>query len=74
MERLFDYLEIKSVDRGKHRLYHQEVVELSDDVSIILVLPTPQTVCFLETSQVRKFLDFFIFNEIETLNYFSYFF
>jgi hypothetical protein len=58
MERLFDYLEIKSVDRGKHRLYHQEVVELSDDVSIILVLPTPQTVCFLETSQVRNFLDF----------------
>ena len=52
MERLLDYLEIQHSDRGKHRLYHHEVVELSDDVSIILVLPTPQSVCFLETSQV----------------------
>jgi hypothetical protein len=34
--------------------FFQEVIELSDDVSIILVLPTPQAVCFLETSQVGK--------------------
>jgi hypothetical protein len=52
MDRLFDYLEIPPSDRGHHRLYHQEVIELSDDVSIILVLPSPQSVCFLETSQV----------------------
>jgi len=50
MERLFEYLEIDQMDRSKHRLYFNEVIELSDDVSVILVLPPSETVCFLETS------------------------
>jgi hypothetical protein len=50
MERLFEYLEIDQTDRSKHRLYFNEIIELSDNVSVILVLPPPESICFLETS------------------------
>ena len=39
-ERLFDYLEIRQ--RPEHRIYESEVIELSEDVNLILVLPPPQ--------------------------------
>jgi hypothetical protein len=45
MERLFDYLEIPLVDRKKHRLYDAEVLEISNDVRAIIVLPPVDTVC-----------------------------
>ena len=39
-ERLFDYLDIQQ--RPEHRIYDAEVIELSEDVNLILVLPPPQ--------------------------------
>jgi hypothetical protein len=40
LEKLFDYLEVKQ--RLDHRIYDAEVIELSDDVNVILVLPPAQ--------------------------------
>ena len=51
VERLFDYLDVKSeADRSSHRVYDREVIELSPEVSLVLVLPPPQSVCFLQGS------------------------
>ena len=45
LERLFDYLEIPGKDRKTHRLYASEIIELSSEVSVILVLPGSDTIC-----------------------------
>ena len=47
MNRLFDYLDVDESMRSSHRIYDGEVIDLSDDVSIILVLPPPQMLCVL---------------------------
>ena len=45
MGRLFDYLEIRPADRGRHRVYDVEVLEVAPDVSAIVVLPPAESVC-----------------------------
>jgi len=50
VDQLFDYLEVKEHSRGSHRIYDREVVELSPEVSLILVLPPPQSICFVQSS------------------------
>ncbi len=45
MDRLFSYLDIPQSTRGEHRLFDQEVFELSPEVSLVLVLPPPEMVC-----------------------------
>ena len=71
-ERLFDYLEIRQ--RPEHRIYESEVIELSEDVNLILVLPPPQKLvqmtgtyyiillnrhsCFFYKRMISKYGDF----------------
>ncbi|TRY71155.1 hypothetical protein TCAL_09286 [Tigriopus californicus] len=45
MKRLFDTLDIPVELRGAHRLYDAEIFELSADISVILVVPSPEHVC-----------------------------
>ena len=46
---LFTYLDVPNSNRDGHRIFSREVIELSSDVSAIIVLPPPQSLCFLET-------------------------
>jgi len=50
--RLFQYLEVEEEgERGDHRIYDSEIIELGPDISLILVLPSTDTVCSVnETS------------------------
>ena len=50
--RLFQYLEVEEdEERGEHRIYDGEIIELGPDISLILVLPSTDTVCSVaETS------------------------
>jgi len=50
--RLFQYLEVEEEeDRGDHRIFDSEIIELGPDISLILVLPSTDTVCSVnETS------------------------
>ena len=50
LDRLFDYLEVSRDDQSSHRVYDREVIEVSPEVSLVLVLPPPQSVCFLKPS------------------------
>lgn len=47
ISRLFDYLEVSQ--RPSHRIYDGEILELSPQVSVILVLPPPHKVVYLDT-------------------------
>ena len=47
MERLFDSLSI--FHRPEHRIYESEIIELSEDVNLILILPPPQ--CLVQMSE-----------------------
>ena len=47
MERLFDSLSI--FHRPEHRIYESEIIELSEDVNLILVLPPSQ--CLVQMSE-----------------------
>ena len=51
---LFTYLDIPSNKRDEHRIYSREVIELSTNVSAIIVLPPPQSICFLETPDSKE--------------------
>ena len=41
MERLFDSLGIIS-QKNEHRIYDSEIIELSEEINLILILPPPQ--------------------------------
>ena len=41
MERLFDSLGILK-QRNEHRIYDTEIIELSEEINVILILPPPQ--------------------------------
>lgn len=43
--RLFTYMEISSDEATYHRLYDVEVIEISKDVSLIMVLPPTEAAC-----------------------------
>ena len=51
---LFTYLDIPPAKRDEHRIYGREVIELSPNVSAIIVLPPPQSICFLETPDSKE--------------------
>ena len=51
---LFTYLDIPASKRDEHRIYAREVIELSPNVSAIIVLPPPQSICFLETPDSKE--------------------
>ena len=51
---LFTYLDIPASRRDEHRIYAREVIELSPNVSAIIVLPPPQSICFLETPDSKE--------------------
>ena len=53
MDRLFDYLEIQPADRGRHRIYDVEVLEVAPDVSAIVVLPPAESVCSVADNSAR---------------------
>ena len=40
MERLFDSLGISQ--KNEHRIYDSEIIELSEEINLILILPPPQ--------------------------------
>ena len=46
---LFSYLDIPDNQRDDHRIYSREIIELSANVSVIVILPPMQSLCFLET-------------------------
>ena len=52
VERLFQYLGVEDgVGRGEHRIYDSEIIQLGSEVSLILIMPTTDTVCSVnETS------------------------
>lgn len=43
--RLLNYLEVNLEDTATYRLYDTEVIDLTPDISFILVVPPPETVC-----------------------------
>ncbi|XP_075230563.1 ankyrin repeat and fibronectin type III domain containing protein wide awake isoform X2 [Lycorma delicatula] len=43
--RLFTYMQVSSEEAPSHRLYDGEVVELSNDVSFLIVVPPPESAC-----------------------------
>ncbi|XP_063981547.1 uncharacterized protein Wake isoform X2 [Diachasmimorpha longicaudata] len=43
--RLFSYMEVNSDDSLIHRLYDAEVIELTNDVSFLIVVPPAETAC-----------------------------
>jgi len=44
--RLFQYLEVEEDgDKGEHRIYDSEIIELSPDISLVLILPSTDNVC-----------------------------
>ncbi|XP_011300773.1 uncharacterized protein wake isoform X2 [Fopius arisanus] len=43
--RLFSYMEVNSDDSLIHRLYDAEVIELTDEVSFLIVVPPAETAC-----------------------------
>jgi len=43
--RLFAYLEVAEDERDHHRIYDHEIIELSPDISLILILPRTESVC-----------------------------
>ena len=45
MDRLFDYLDTQPGERGRHRIYDVEVLEVAPDVSAIVILPPAESVC-----------------------------
>ena len=46
---LFSYLDVPDNKRDDHRIYSREIIEISPNVSVIVVLPPTQSLCFLET-------------------------
>lgn len=50
VDQLFNYLEVPEDKRGSHRVYSREVIEVSADVSLILVLPPAEAVCVIESA------------------------
>ncbi|XP_063915900.1 ankyrin repeat and fibronectin type-III domain-containing protein 1 isoform X2 [Zophobas morio] len=44
-KRLFNYMEISSEDASSHRLYDTEVIDLTDEVSFIVVCPSAEFSC-----------------------------
>ena len=52
MNSLFAYLDVPEDKRDNHRVYSREIVEVSHNVSIILLLPPTQSLCFLETPEL----------------------
>ncbi|CAH1116010.1 unnamed protein product [Phaedon cochleariae] len=44
-KRLFNYMDIGNEDAGNHRLYETEVVDLTDDVSFIVICPPAEFSC-----------------------------
>ena len=57
VSRLFEYLDVQEHSRSQHRLYDREVIELSPEVSVIIVLPPPQSLCFLQPSGDQSLID-----------------
>ena len=51
---LFAYLDVPNGKRDGHRVYGREVIELASDVSAIIVLPPPQSLCFLDTPDSKE--------------------
>ena len=47
MAKAFEYLEISESDQRQHRLYDPELIELTRETSVILLLPSAETVCSL---------------------------
>ena len=46
VERLFQYLEVEEGEvRGEHRILDTEIIQLGPEVSVILILPSTDTVC-----------------------------
>ncbi|KAF7989754.1 hypothetical protein HCN44_008428 [Aphidius gifuensis] len=43
--RLFSYMEINNDESLNHRLYDAEVIELSDEVSFLIIVPPAETAC-----------------------------
>lgn len=44
-KRLFNYMEISNEDAANHRLYDAEVIDLTEDVSFIVVCPSAEMSC-----------------------------
>uniref|UniRef100_A0A0K2TZ33 Uncharacterized protein n=1 Tax=Lepeophtheirus salmonis TaxID=72036 RepID=A0A0K2TZ33_LEPSM len=54
-DRLFTYLEVVNDERRpRHRIYDSKVVEISSGVSLILVLPPPDSICALSTPTIAE--------------------
>ncbi|KAK0091746.1 hypothetical protein PV326_002758 [Microctonus aethiopoides] len=45
--RLFSYMEISPDDSQIHRLYDAEVIELTNDVSFVIIVPPAETACLV---------------------------
>merc|ERR1719225_592832 len=45
VERLFQYLGVEGGARAEHRILDTEIIQLGPDVSLILVIPSTDTVC-----------------------------
>ena len=45
VEKLFHYLGVEEGGRGEHRIYDTEIIQLGPDVSLVLVIPSTETVC-----------------------------
>lgn len=44
-KRLFNYMDVNDEDARTHRLYDSEVVDLTEDVSFIVVCPSVELTC-----------------------------
>lgn len=44
-KRLFNYMDVSDGDARTHRLYDTEVIDLTDDISFIVVCPSVELTC-----------------------------
>ena len=69
-ERLFDYLDVNQ--RPEHRIYDAEVIELSEDVNLILVLPPPQKLVQMTENDPTNCLSLQGRNDLMTISLHSF--
>ena len=63
MERLFDSLQVQH--KADHRIYEAEIIELSEEVNLILVLPPAQKLVQMSESDPENSLN------LQGMNFFS---
>lgn len=51
-KRLFNYMEISNEDAASHRLYDAEIIDLTEDVSFIVICPPAEFSCLVPGKKI----------------------